>query len=291
MKNESFIDLKLFIFVFIALFFLSANSILARMALVTQNIDAFSFTFLRIFSGSILLLIIYFYKNKTFNFDMKKNWISSFMLFLYAICFSYSYINMFAGIGTLILFAVVQLSMILIAVFYKEKLTVNKIVGILIAFFGLVYLLYPKEDFSISFLHTFLMIISGLAWAVYSVLGKSSTNAIFNTTDNFFKASIFVVIFMIFFIDSFKFDFYTSILAIFSGAITSALGYLIWYEILPKIEILTASILQLIVPVIAIFLSVILLDEVLSFELVISTFLILLGIFVALKKDGKKKSF
>ena len=291
MKNESFIDLKLFIFVFIALFFLSANSILARMALVTQNIDAFSFTFLRIFSGSILLLIIYFYKNKTFNFDMKKNWISSFMLFLYAICFSYSYINMFAGIGTLILFAVVQLSMILIAVFYKEKLTVNKIIGILIAFFGLVYLLYPKEDFSISFLHTFLMIISGLAWAVYSVLGKSSTNAIFNTTDNFFKASIFVVIFMIFFIDSFKFDFYTSILAIFSGAITSALGYLIWYEILPKIEILTASILQLIVPVIAIFLSVILLDEVLSFELVISTFLILLGIFVALKKDGKKKSF
>ena len=57
---------------------------------------------------------------------------------------------MFAGIGTLILFTVVQLSMILIAIFYKEKLTVNKIVGISLAFVGLVYLLYPKEDFSIS---------------------------------------------------------------------------------------------------------------------------------------------
>ena len=284
MNREKFVDLKLFIFIFISLLFLSANSILARMALVTQNIDAFSFTFLRIFSGASLLLIIYFYKNRTLKFDMKKNWLSSFMLFLYAICFSYSYINMFAGIGTLILFAVVQLSMILIAIFYKEKLTLNKIVGISLAFVGLVYLLYPKEDFSISFFHTFLMIISGIAWAIYSVIGKSSTNALVNTTDNFFKAFIFVVIFMIFFIDSFKLDFYTSVLAIFSGAITSALGYLIWYEILPKIEILTASILQLIVPIIAIFLSVIILDELLSFELIFSTFLILLGIFIALKK-------
>ena len=285
--NKFEFDLKLFSLVCIALFFLSANSILARMAILTQNIDAFTFTFLRIFSGSVLLLSIYFYKTKTLNLSMKKNWISAFMLFLYAICFSYSYVDMQAGIGTLILFAVVQLTMILIAFFYKEKLTFNKIIGILIAFFGLVYLLYPKEDFSISFSHTFLMIISGIAWAIYSVIGKSSLNALLNTTDNFFKASIFIIIFMLFFIDSFKLDFYTSVLAIFSGAITSALGYLIWYEILPKIQILTASILQLLVPIIAIFLSVITLDEIVSFELILATFIILFGIFIALFKKNK----
>lgn len=282
------LDFRFIILVFISLLFLSANSILCRMAISTQNIDAFSFTILRIFSGAILLLIIYFYKNKTLNFDMKKNWLSSFMLFLYAICFSYSYINMFAGIGTLILFAVVQLSMILIAIFYKESFSINKILGIIVAFAGLVYLLYPKEDFSISFFHAFLMIISGIAWAIYTVIGKSSTNALFNTTDNFFKASIFVVLFTIFFIDSLKLDFYTSILAISSGAITSALGYLIWYEILPKMQIITASVLQLIVPILAIFLSVIILDEVLSFELLISTFAILFGIFIALFRKKSK---
>ena len=119
MKSEKFVDLKLFIFIAISLLFLSANSIIARMALITQNIDAFSFTFLRIFSGTILLLIIYFLKNKKLDLNMKKNWFSSFMLFLYAICFSYSYVNMYAGVGTLILFAVVQLSMIFIAIFYK----------------------------------------------------------------------------------------------------------------------------------------------------------------------------
>ena len=284
MKSNIFIDIKLFTLIFIALFFLAINSILCKMAISTQNIDAFSFTFLRILSGAVLLLCIYFFKNKNLKLSLKKNWLSSFMLFLYAICFSYSYINMFAGIGTLILFAVVQISMILIALFYKEKLTLNKFLGVLVAFGGLVYLLYPKEDFSISLFHTFLMVISGIAWAVYSVIGKSSTNALLNTTDNFFKATIFTMIFMIFFINEFKFDVYTSFLAVLSGSVTSGLGYLIWYEVLPKIKITTASILQLIVPILAIFLSVIILDEKFSFDLGISTFIILFGIFLALKK-------
>ena len=278
------IDLKLFVLICVALLFLSANSILARMAIVTQNIDAFTFTFLRIISGSILLFIIYFYRKKRVDISLKKNWISGFMLFLYAICFSYSYINMLAGIGTLILFAVVQLSMILIALFYKEKMSLNKIIGIFVAFIGLVYLLYPKEDFTISYFHTFLMVISGIAWGVYSLLGKSSTSAIFNTTDNFFKASIFTLIFMLMFISEVHLDLYTFCLAITSGAITSALGYLLWYEILPKIEIITASVLQLLVPIIAIFLSILFLDESLTFELIVSTILILVGIFIALKR-------
>ncbi len=278
------IDLKLFVLICVALFFLSANSILARMAIVTQNIDAFTFTFLRIISGSILLFIIYFYRKKRVDISLKKNWLSGFMLFLYAICFSYSYINMLAGIGTLILFAVVQLSMIFIALFYKEKMSLNKTIGILVAFIGLVYLLYPKEDFTISYFHTFLMVISGIAWGVYSVLGKSSTSAIFNTTDNFFKASIFTLIFMLMFISEVHLDLYTFCLAITSGAITSALGYLLWYEILPKIEIITASVLQLLVPIIAIFLSILFLNESLTFELIVSTILILVGIFIALKR-------
>lgn len=278
------IDLKLFVLICVALFFLSANSILARMAIVTQNIDAFTFTFLRIISGSILLFIIYFYRKKRVDISLKKNWLSGFMLFLYAICFSYSYINMLAGIGTLILFAVVQLSMIFIALFYKEKMSLNKTIGILVAFSGLVYLLYPKEDFTISYFHTFLMVVSGIAWGVYSLLGKSSTSAIFNTTDNFFKASIFTLIFMLMFISEVHLDLYTFCLAITSGAITSALGYLLWYEILPKIEIITASVLQLLVPIIAIFLSILFLNESLTFELIVSTILILVGIFIALKR-------
>lgn len=285
--GDRIIDLKLSALVVIALFSLSTNPILCRMAMITGQTDPFSFTFLRILSGTIFLLLVFFFKHQKLGLNLKTNWLTPFMLFLYAITFSYSYVDMPAGIGTLILFAVVQLSMILMAVFYKEKLTLNKLIGMLLAFAGLVYLLYPKEDFSLSLYHAFLMIISGIAWAFYTVLGKKSKNAFFNTKDNFFKATIFTILFAFIFVDNITFDSYTLFLAVFSGVVTSALGYIIWYAVIPQMQILTASILQLIAPILAIIMSILLLDEVLSIELLISTFVILFGIFVALfKKRG-----
>lgn len=290
MKILSF-DLKLIGLIFIVLLFFASNSILARMAIFTQNIDAFSFTFLRIISAMVILLFIYFYKNKKIKIDFRNNYISGFMFFLYAICFSYSYINMAAGIGTLILFAVVQLTMIIVAIFLNEKLTLKKFIGIAIAFGGLVYLLYPKDDFTISYFHAFLMFLSAIGWAIFSVLAKKSNNATLNATDSFVKAFIFTIFFAIFYLfffeNSLKIDLYTSILAITSGSITTAFGVFIWYSILPKMQIMTASIIQLIVPIIAIILSVIFLNETFTFELFISTIIILLGIFIALYKKRK----
>ncbi len=281
-------NLKLIGLISLALVFFASNSILARMAISTQNIDAFSFTFLRILSATFILTSVYIYKNKNLKIDLKTNYLSGFMFFLYAICFSYSYINMLAGIGTLILFAVVQLSMIIVALFSNEKLSVKKVIGITMAFGGLLYLLYPRNDFSISYFHTFLMFLSGIGWAIFSVLGKKSQNATLNATDSLFKTLFFTLIFGIFYIlffsNTLKIDFLTFIIAIASGSITTAFGVFIWYAVLPKMQIITASIVQLIVPIIGIFLSILLLDEGVTFDLVVSTILILLGIFLALKK-------
>ena len=283
MQNKSF-EIKLGFLTILALFSLSTNPVLCRMAMISSQTDPVSFTILRILSGAIFLQFLSYLKHKNVALNPKTNWLSAFMLFLYAITFSYSYVDMPAGIGTLILFAVVQLSMILMALFYKEKLTLNKIFGMILAFCGLVYLLYPKENFSLSFYHSFLMIISGIAWAFYTILGKKSKDAFSNTKDNFFKASIFTIIFALIFVQNITFDSYTLFLAIFSGVVTSALGYIIWYAVLPKMQILTASILQLLAPVIAIILSIIFLKESLNFELLISSFVILFGIFIALFK-------
>lgn len=106
--HKSF-DIKLGFLTFLALFSLSSNPVLCRMAMITKEIDAVSFTFFRILSGAIFLLLIYFYKKKSFDLNLKSNYLAPFMLFLYAITFSFSYQNMQAGVGTLILFAVVQL--------------------------------------------------------------------------------------------------------------------------------------------------------------------------------------
>lgn len=284
LKSNNNIDLKLTFFVIIALFSLSTNPVLCRMAMISGKTDPVSFTILRILSGALFLFLLNYFKHKNFALNPKTSWLSAFMLFLYAITFSYSYVDMPAGIGTLILFAVVQLSMILMALFYKEKLTLRKTIGMILAFCGLVYLLYPKEDFSLSFYHSFLMIISGIAWAFYTILGKKSKDAFLNTKDNFLKASVFTIIFALIFVQNITFDSYTLFLAIFSGVVTSALGYVIWYTVLPKMQILTASILQLLAPVIAIVLSILFLNESLNFELLVSSFVILFGIFIALFK-------
>lgn len=283
MSNKS-MDIKLLFLIFLALFSLSSNPILCRMAMITNQIDAVSFTFFRILSGAIFLLFIYYFKTKKLDLNLKSNYLAPFMLFLYAITFSFAYENMQAGVGTLILFAVVQLTMIFMAFKHKESLNFRKFLGIFLAFAGLFYLLYPKEDFSLSFFHTFLMVISGMAWAFYTLLGKKSTNAFYSTKDNFFKASIMALIFMMFYFNHLIFDSYTLFLAIISGVVTSALGYIIWYMVLPKIDIITTGVLQLLSPVIAIILGILALNEKLSFELFVSTFVILFGIFVVIYK-------
>lgn len=273
----------------LALIFLSANSILAKAALVNHFIDAYSFTFFRILSGAVTLLVLIYIKEQRINISKNKNWLSSFMLFLYAITFSYAYLSLEAGLGTLLLFGVVQLTMIITALFKKERINLQKIIGITLAFSGLIYLLFPNEEFTLSLFHCFLMIISGMAWAIYTVLGKKSKDALLNTTDNFVKATLFVLLFYLFFINSTSLSLEGIGLAIISGSITSSIGYVIWYQVLPHIQIVTASIIQLIVPVIAIFLSVLFLNEQLTSTLIISSATILSGILIAVLK-GKVRT-
>ncbi len=277
------IELRYFFVICIALLFLALNSIFCKFALSNNFIDAFSFTMYRVLFGAITLILIYLYKRKKLYFSIKKNWLSSLMLFLYAICFSYSFLNIDAGVGTLLLFAVVQLVMVIFSLFHKEKINFQKIAGIFLALAGLIYLLYPKESFELSLFHAFLMIIAGISWAVYTVLGKKSSDSLYNTTDNFVKALIFVVIFYLLFSPENSFASEKGILLAFiSGSLTSAIGYLLWYEVLPKIQLITAGIIQLFVPIISIVISIIFLNESLTIILLLSTVIIFAGILLTI---------
>lgn len=273
------LNIKFILFLLLSLLFLALNSILCKFALSNNFIDAYTFTMFRLFFGSITLILIFFYKRKKIYFSKKSNWLSSFMLFSYAICFSYSFLNIEAGVGTLLLFAVVQLVMIIFSLFNKEKINVQKIAGIVLAMFGLIYLLYPKQSFELSLFHAFLMIIAGISWAVYTVLGKKSSDSLYNTMDNFTKSLIFVGMFYMLFLPESSFITQKGlILAFISGSLTSAIGYLLWYEILPKMQFITAGIIQLFVPIISIIISIIFLNESLTSTLFLSTMMIFMGI-------------
>lgn len=277
------INIKFIFLIALSLLFLASNSIFCKLALVNNYIDAYSFTLLRLLFGAITLVLIYFYKTKKIYFSKKINWLSSFMLFSYAICFSYSFINIDAGMGTLLLFTVVQIVMVLFSLFQKEKITVQKFFGVILALFGLAYLLYPKDSFEISLFHAFLMIIAGVSWAIYTILGKKSSDSLYNTMDNFVKSLIFIVIFYIIF--SPENMFITNkglLLAFISGSITSAIGYVLWYEVLPKMQFITAGIIQLFAPIISIVISIIFLNESLSMTLFLSATMIFIGIILTI---------
>lgn len=290
-------EFELFILITLSLIFLSLNSILCKIALVNEYIDAYSFTFFRVFFAFLTLLILITLRENKKESSLKKislkgNWFSSFMLFIYAIGFSYSYLNLEAGFGTLLLFTAVQLTMLIISMFYKEKININKFIGIILAFIGLAYLLYPSKDFDISYFHLCLMILSGVAWGVYSVIGKNSKDALFNTYDSFFKALIFTMIFFVFVLfNTLQISFNGILLSFLSGSITSAIGYVIWYKVLPSIQIVTASILQLLVPIIAIILSVVFLGELFTMKLLIATLLVSVAVLISVvNKDTNQNT-
>ena len=277
------LNIKFVFLILISLLFLGLNSIFCKLALSNNYIDAFSFTFFRLFFGAITLLLIFFYKSKKISILPKSNWLSSFMLFLYAICFSYSFLDINAGFGTLLLFAVVQMVMLAFSLFHKEKINLQKIIGIFLALFGLIYLLYPKESFEVSLFHAFLMIIAGIAWAVYTILGKKSSDSLYNTMDNFIKSLVFVGILYILFLPENSFISQNGLLLAFvSGSLTSAIGYVLWYEILPKLQYITAGVIQLFVPIISIIISIIFLNESLSTTLFLSTIIIFTGIILTI---------
>jgi drug/metabolite transporter (DMT)-like permease len=279
---------RLFIHIIITLLFFSTSSVLARAALIEDSMDAYSFTFFRLLSGALVLVFLLYLKNRRMVFELKSNWFSAFFLFLYAICFSYAYLNLDAGLGALILFAVVQLLILSSALFNKEKFTFFKVLGIVLAFAGLIYLLYPTGEIQLSLSHVLLMVISGIGWGCYTLLGKSCTDALVHTSDNFVKSVLFLLLFYFFVVDNTFLSVEGIVLAVISGGVTSALGYVLWYMVLPQISMITSGILQLLVPPMAIFLGVIFLDELFGLKLFLSTTIILIGIAITILSQKRR---
>ena len=270
----------------LALIAFAANSVLCRMALGEETIDASSFTSLRLLSGVIvLILILSFKKNKTLP-KTKGSWYAGFMLFLYAITFSFAYNSLETGTGALILFGAVQITIILMSLLSGNKLHITEWLGVGIAFIGFVYLILPGVD-TPSTRGFLLMTTSGIAWGIYTLKGRNSENPLADTTYNFIRTLPFIGAFLLITVKNATYSSEGIWLAIISGGITSGIGYTIWYTALRGLTNTQSAVVQLLVPVIAAFGGVLFIAEKFTFRLTISSLLILGGIlFVVL---GKKK--
>jgi len=281
-QSHSFLTLN----IVLALLFLASNSVLCKLAFVNDGIDAFSFTAIRLFSGALVLFVLVFLTTQP-KIKQKGSLFLGFLLFLYAICFSYSYLLIDTGIGALILFGMVQITMIGYAL-VKKMVTPIKLIGALIAFLGLAVLLFPSKEFSISLEGFFLMAIAGIAWGIYSILGKNIQNPLQTTSRNFFYSMLFIVLLSFFLTDTLHVSSAGFWFAFLSGGITSGMGYVLWYIVVQKIQTTTASIIQLSVPVVSTIGGIIFLKEELTFQLILATIIILSGIAISSMKGLKR---
>lgn len=259
----------------LAMMAFAGNSLLCRLALKTTSIDAASFTTIRLISGALTLWLIVRANYQTRTGD--GNWLSAFALFAYAACFSLAYVSLPAATGALLLFGAVQATMIGRGLWAGERFRGLQLAGLLLAFGGLLGLLLPGLS-APPLAGALLMVASGIAWGVYSLRGKTTSDPTRVTAGNFLRTLPFTALFSLFMLEHMTLDYTGLIYAIASGALTSGVGYAIWYSALPSLKATHAATVQLSVPVIAAMSGIALLGEPLTLRLILASVAILGGI-------------
>lgn len=266
----------------LALLAFAANSIICRLALGTEVVDAAGFTVIRLVSGALVLVIILITQNQWKNklsadFTSKGSWFAAVMLFVYATTFSFAYTSMDTGMGALILFGAVQLTMIIVSLIRGHRLLLVEWAGVIFAFAGFVYLVFPSLG-SPSVIGFILMSLSGVAWGFYTLKGQGSKDPLGDTACNFIRTVPMAAVLLLVMIQQLQLSMQGVFLAVLSGGIASGVGYAIWYSALRSLSSVHAAILQLLVPVIAAFGGVIFMAEAVTSRLVLSGVMILGGI-------------
>lgn len=264
------------------------NSILCRLALKTDEIDARSFTAIRLLSGAIVLSSIFVFLGKKEAGNGNGSWSSATCLFLYALFFSLAYVDLSTGTGALILFGSVQATMIVYALVRGERPRALEWFGLALALGGLVYLVSPGLTAPPLFA-SLLMVCAGIAWGFYTLRGKGSVDPLADTKWNFIRTIPMIIPFLLFHLPQLHLSQKGILFAVLSGAIASGIGYSIWYAALKFHTATRAAILQLSVPVLTAILGVLILSEEIVLRLILATVLILGGIALAI--FGRTKDF
>ncbi|QVQ25992.1 DMT family transporter [Achromobacter deleyi] len=274
---------RIFFLTQLALLAFAGNSLLCRIALKQTAIDPTTFVALRIVSGALMLWLVLHLRKRNAR-PLEGNWYGALALLAYAVAFSFAYTRIPAGTGALLLFASIQISMILYGLLIGERLSFVQGVGVGLAVCGLAALLLPAFSAPPLF-QACLMIVSGVAWGVYSLLGRGAKDPASATAGNFIRAApIAIVLFLLNFqLSHVEFDAAGIGYAVASGAVTSGLGYIFWYAALKELKVTHAATVQLSVPVLAAFGGTLFLGEPVTRILVIASVLILLGVFLVVQ--------
>lgn len=268
--------MQIFILTTLAMIAFAANSVLGRLALGTTVIDPASYTFIRLASGAVVLALLIRFDNKK-SAVVAGNWASATALFIYAAAFSFAYIRLPTGTGALVLFTSVQATMIVWGLYGGDRPSSGEWLGQFIAFAAFIWLISPgiaaPPPTSCA-----LMALAGFAWGVYSIRGKKSGDPLHATSGNFLRSVPMALALLVLYHARISTPLSGIILALISGAITSGLGYALWYRVLAQLTSVQAALVQLSVPAIAAGGGIALMGEPLTLRYIVCSAMIISGI-------------
>jgi drug/metabolite transporter (DMT)-like permease len=237
-------------------------------------------------SGAATLWLVGRFRQTEISAPSDGSWTAEAMLFLYAATFSFAYISLTTGTGALILFAAVQITMIAVGLYGGERPSTLHWLGLLIAITGLVYLVSPGVT-APSTAGSLLMGAAGVAWGVYSILGRGVTSPVHATAGNFLRTVPLTLIVLLLCSSSIAITSEGFLWAALSGSITSAIGYVIWYAALPRLTATLAATVQLLVPAVAALGGGVFLSEQITLRLILSGTVIFTGVGLAICSGRK----
>ncbi len=265
----------------------AANSILNRFAVGSGAIDPGTFAIVRVFSGAGMLSVLVLMNRGQMEFLSGRRMIGGGSLSLYLVGFSLAYMTLDAGAGALILFGVVQMTMFATTALSGAPPSVRQLIGAGVAFAGLAWVLWPSQGALVDPVGAALMTAAGIGWGFYTLVGRQESDALSGTAANFVVALPITLVSILAISGSRVFTAEGLALALISGAVTSGLGYALWYRVLPHLAAAVAGSADVIVPIIALLAGALLLGEALTWDLAIGAMLVLGGIaFASLRPKG-----
>ena len=269
----------------LAMIAFAANSLLCRLALAERAIDAASFGSVRLLAGAATLALVLKLRRGAAP-PVRADWLAAAMLFAYVALFSFAYLTLSAGTGALILFGAVQLTMFGVGLSSGERFRVGAWCGLALAVAGLVYLLSPGLA-APPLAGATMMALAGVAWGVYSLRGRGVADPVAATGANFLRAAPLALLLSLILAGRAHAGAAGIALAVASGALTSGIGYVIWYAALNGLSAMRAATVQLSVPPIAAFGGVLFLSEAISARLALASIAILGGVAIVLVSKSR----
>ncbi len=270
--------MRLFLLTALTMLAFAGNSVLNRMAVGPGHIGAVEFALIRLVSGAAMLGLLLALRGRVWP-GLAGRGPGVLGLLVYLFGFSFAYRGLDAGTGALILFGAVQVTMFAGAVLAREAVPARRWAGAGLALAGLSLMALPGAS-APPLAPVLLMAGAGLGWGIYSLAGRRAADPLAATAWNFLLSvplALLVALASGLVMPAAQ----GAALAVISGAMTSGLGYALWYALVPQLGAARAAVAQLTVPILAAMGGAILIAEAPGWRFVAASVLVLGGVALA----------